>query len=46
MDDRIVFLGSAYALRDSGVTGLPARCRAVSVEASLRATEGVPIRQS
>ena len=36
MDDRIIFLwGSAYALRDSGVTGLAARCRAVSVEASL-----------
>ena len=35
MDDRIIFLwGSAYALRDSGVTGLPARCRAVSVAAS------------
>ena len=32
MDDRIIFLwGSAYALRDSGVTGLAARCRAVSV---------------
>ena len=25
MDDRIIFLGSAYALRDSGVTGPPAR---------------------
>ena len=36
MDDRIIFLwGSAYALRDSGVTGLAARCRAISVAASL-----------
>ena len=33
MDDRIIFLGSAYALRDSGVTCLPARCRAVAVAA-------------
>jgi hypothetical protein len=37
MDDRIIlfFLVSAYALRGYGVTGLAARCRAVSVEASL-----------
>ena len=31
MDDRIIFWGSAYALCDSGVTGLPARGRAISV---------------